>query len=708
MLKHFLLTLAALAGTATANAGFAVSCKLNPDDKTAVITTFQADLTSGRVELPTSVYSNGETYTIIGVEPHALDNMTEVTSVVIPGSYTQLGNITASSQDVSKMNGKGAAFLLNCPKLAKIEIDGTSSIVKVTGAGILVSADGKDTYLLPPLMDVPDNTLRMSSTCTRIGAGAFNLNSGIATLVFPSGLEYVAPDVGFHLMYQITAYEIAGSNPTYMIYNGALINKKTSTLVSLPRYYSTTTYYVDYTYTQNVGAYAFANNRSVVSYSLPAPIKQIGDYSFSGSYISQVTLYPEVNLSAGGKGAFSNCSRLTSINIKGEKVEIPADFASDCGELRSITFDGSRPAGVGARAFRNCNKLNQFPFAGDIQWRGDSIFANTGFTEIVYIPSVSVQQDQTTTGLFAGCNQLRKLDMSGITFIHSNSNLAITQNFASDCPKLEELHFPNYVDFRGFPFNGDNALKKIIMANYSRTEKNVFNFTGDKEYSPSIYLVVPYGKEMTSSPIANLVTYTDGATGKTDIYCAAYYCSFFSDEYDPNNRFYIPGGSRDNYPEWTDGEEMFSFSGVGDDNGITITCVPKMDNVVMDKVTFGYADTVNFDGNTEVKTTTPLSTISNILIYYKVNDVQMWTTYPATKISSTGIESVSEKEALYATLSDKTLTFGRDADFSIFTTSGAMIMSGHAESVSLEDLESGVYVVTAAADGKAVSTKIVL
>ncbi len=707
MLKHFLLTFAAFAGVASANANHALSIRVNEDDKTAVITGYQADLTNGKVELPTSINSQGTIYTIIGVLPHALDNMQDVTSVVIPASYTQLGNISASSQDVSRMAEHGGAFLLNCPKLAKIEIDGTSPIVKVTGAGILVSADGKDTYLLPPLMDVPDNTLKMSSTCTRIGAGAFNLNSGIATLVFPSGLEYVAPDAGFHQMYQISAYEIASSNTTFKIYNGALINLKTSTLVSLPRYYSATTYYVDYTYTQNVGAYAFANNRTVVSYSLPAPIKTIGDYSFSGSYISQATLYPEINLSAGGKGAFSNCSRLTSIEFKGKKVEIPSYFASNCGELRRVVFSESRPAGVGAGAFRNCTNLTEFPFAADIQWRGDSIFANTGFSEIKFEGSLYSNQDYQAKGLFAGCKYLEKINLSAVSFL-SSGNFVVGPDFASDCPKLKELRFPNYVDFVDYPFVNDNALETIVMANFSRTKKNVFNFTGDKHYSPSIYLTVPYGKEMTSSPVSGLVTYSDGASGNTNIYCAAYYCSFYSDDNDPNNRFFLPGGSLSNYPDWVDGQEMFSFSGVGNDEGITVTCVPKIDNIVMDKVTFGYSDTVEFDAKNEAITSTPLSTISNLLVYYKVDDVPMWTTYPATKISSTGIDSAAAAQELKATLTGRMLSFGCEADFEIFTTSGVKVMAGRADSVSVESLPSGVYAVSAKAGGKVVTLKIAL
>lgn len=710
MLKRLLLLCAAFTAAASSYADTGVYIQLDPDTKTGMIAGFAQEHTSGEVVLPSTTKRDGETYTVVGVLPHALDNMKNVTSVTIPASYKQLGNITSTTQDVTKMEGKGAAFLLNCSDLKKIEFDGASPLAKVTGAGILVSTDGKDTYLVPPRISVTDNTLRMSSTCTRIGAGAFNLNAGIATLAFPPELEFVAPDAGFHKMFQITNYQIASSNPTYKIYNNALINQKTSTLVSLPRYYQGgTSYYVDYTRTLYVGDYAFANNTSVVNYNLPGPLKGIGDYAFSGSAISAVTIYPDVDLSKGGKGAFSNCARLASITFKKADETIPADFASDCRILSQLTFEKGRPKSVGARAFRNCTSLSEFPFAADIQWGGDSIFANTGFTEVEYTAAVFSGQDVEAQGIFAGCRQLRKLDISGVVYLGNTNRLAVTKDFASDCPKLEEIIFPNYVDIVSAPFDGDNAIKKIILSNFTTSYKKVFTFTGAQNYEPKVYLQVPYGRETASSPISGLFGFTDGATGTVSYYCAGYYCPFDADKRVENALIYVPGGSKENYPEWANPKEMFSFSASGNEEGITVKCAPAFENVALDKVAFGYSDTVQFDGKTEVSTATPLSSIDKLILYYTVDDVAMWTQYPATVVTAaTGVESVNISDAPYIRFGGKMLSFGAQSDYTICNLSGAVVMSGVASEVSLDGMAAGVYIVKIAADGKLLTAKIIL
>lgn len=709
MIRQLLFTFAAIASTVAANADFGFYYKLDTIAKTAIITGYDPQYTRGELELPLNISSGKYVYNIIGVKPHALDNMQEVTSVKIPAHYTQLGNITAEKQDVRKMSDNGGAFLINCPKLEKVSFTGENSVAKVTKGGILTSIDGKDTYLVPPRMALSDTRLKMSSTCTRIGAGAFAGNTGISTIVFPSGLEYVAPDAGFHLMHQISAYEIDASNKTFQIHNGALIDKKAGILISLPRYYNEgTSYFIDYTRTQIVGDYAFANNQFIVKYDIPAPIKQIGDYAFSGSNIGQATLFPDVDLSVKGKGAFKSCPRLTSIIFKGENFEIPSDFASDCENLLSVVCENRRPAGVGARAFRNCTKLNEFPFAGDIQWRGDSIFANTGFKEVKFAVSLYSVQENASKGLFTGCRELQKIDLGSVSFLNAGQYYPISTDFASNCPALRELIFPNFTDFSIDPFTGDNAIDKLVLSNFTRAQQKVIAYTTEGPHYPKVYLRVPAGHKSASSPLYEFFYYSFEAEGRISYYCAGYNSAFGPDEIVWTSDFYVPGGCTANYPSWTHCEEMFTLQAFGNENIMRVTCQPRFDNVKMERVVFGKGESVEFDDKGMAIAGAAVSTVEEFTVYYTVDDVPMWTIYPASTFSSSAVTEITDDPADSIRCHDGILSFGTEADYSIYTTSGICVKKGRGAQASTAELPAAIYLVNATIGGRNVTTKIVL
>lgn len=335
---------------------------VDEEAKTAIITGNNGCEVTGTLYLPIQIaWGNSGLYDIIGFEPGALDNIKGAKEIVIPGSYTRLGNVTATCQNVTKMPGNGAGMFAGCPDLEKITFSYESPVARQTGSGIITSLDGKDVYFIPPKIKLSSTELKMSQTGVRIGAGAFDSNASIAKIVFPHALEYVAPNAGFHTMAQIGEFVLDPTDTPYRIYNSALINQKEGVLVALPRcWMDATKYTVDMTKTPKIGDYAFANNMFVISYTLPAGITQIGDYAFAGSCISSAEILPYVNLDVKGKGAFMNCGRLTSLTFHKEKLEIPEDFARGSDILSEVVFKNGRPESAPAHS-RTAARSRNFP-----------------------------------------------------------------------------------------------------------------------------------------------------------------------------------------------------------------------------------------------------------------------------------------------------------------------------------------------------------
>lgn len=680
---------------------------VDEEARTAIITgNNHGELSTSKLYLPIQIaWGNSGFYDIIGFQPGALDNIKGAKEIVIPETYTQLGNVTATSQDVTKMPGNGAGMFAGCPDLEKITFSATSSVARQTGAGIITSLDGKDIYFIPPKIKLSSTELKMSQTGVRIGAGAFDSNASIAKIVFPNALEYVAPNAGFHTMAQIGEYVLDPTDTPYRIYNSALINQKEGILVSLPRcWMDATKYTVDMTKTPKIGDYAFANNMFVISYTLPAGITQIGDYAFAGSCISSAEILPYVNLDVKGKGAFMNCGRLTSLTFYKEKLEIPEDFARGSDILSKVVFKNGRPAGIGARAFKDCRTLSKFPIAADIQFRGDSIFSNTGFTEIDYEVCLWKSQDIVTKGLFAGCKDLKKIDMSKVSFFHFNDRMQFYEGYASDCPKLEEVAFPNFINLHAGSFTGDNALDKIQLADFTHEADDIFTYTGDKKYNPDIYLRVPHSHETCWSDMDDLLCFTKGAEGTANLYCGGFRNTFGTHDVFFHIDTYVPGFTKANYPQWCEPREMFTLHATGDADGMRIECHPLLNNVLMTEVNFDKLDNVAFDAEGVAETDVDMADVDCFTVYYTIDGVRMWTRYPAFVLNQTvAVDKIETEDGVC--VKDRQLLLPGGGSFAIYAASGIRMAAGSSESYDLTSLSRGIYVATGVCGGKAFSVK---
>ncbi len=104
-----------------------------------------------------------------------------------------------------------------------------------------------------------------------------------------------------------------------------------------------------------IADYAFENNTSITSVSVPSTVTSIGKGAFANC-----TSLTSVSLPSGlrslGNTAFKNCTRLSSVNIPSGLSTIPAGAFQGCAALTAVTIQ-STVTSIGTNAFQGCPNL---------------------------------------------------------------------------------------------------------------------------------------------------------------------------------------------------------------------------------------------------------------------------------------------------------------------------------------------------------------
>ena len=259
-----------------------------------------------------------------------------------------------------------------------------------------------------------------------IGAGAFNSNQYLTSLVIPDSVKTI--DVGAFCWCTrlknvsignglITLEQQAFDYSFYVRYteykNGIYLgNSRNPYLVLINVIDTTCTSFKIHPYTQalaagafigclnltavtlpdgliGIGNYAFRDCTSLQKIVIPSGVTKIPDHAFDGCISLKSVTLPDVILSVGreafgacfnltdfqlpstvteiGKGAFGGCKRLTSVTIPAGITEIPDDAFAGCSALTEVTIPASVTS-IGYCAFYNCNSLTAITFASNGNW----------------------------------------------------------------------------------------------------------------------------------------------------------------------------------------------------------------------------------------------------------------------------------------------------------------------------------------------------
>ena len=176
----------------------------------------------------------------------------------------------------------------------------------------------------------------------------------------------------------------------------------------------------------------------------------IGDRAFELTDITTITLPDSVETI--GEGAFSNCYKLTSVNIP-DNVTTIGNGAFQNTAITSVVIPGSVKT-IGQYAFENCTSLATLELGSGIQTI--DVWA---FRDCTSLTSVSIPDSVKTIGssAFNGCTSLETLTLgSGVETIGNNA--------FQGCTQLTDFTLPSGLKSIGdSAFSGCAALTKVDM-----------------------------------------------------------------------------------------------------------------------------------------------------------------------------------------------------------------------------------------------------
>lgn len=708
---------------------------LNSSKKTCCLTGWSGNQpSSGKLTLPgTYKHTDGITYTVTSIAPHALDNLDAVTEITIPASITLIGESDDYLAGTKNFDG--------CEMLEKFIVESGNRSLAATGAGLLVKKDLSVLYRVPQAL--MNDELAVHSKVRYIAAGCFNGNTTIGTLELPESVYYISPEAGFHEMSALAKITVASANKNYKVDGGALIftGRTDWELVAYPRARTIQ----NVTITAQVGKiaeYAFANSRrlknltlpasvntvekcaflnsSVTSANLPSSLRRIEAMAFAGSGLTSAIIPPSYEYSYSDKGIFAGCRNLTSINVKVKKAVIPDNFALDCTSLETVTF-ASVPAEIGTAAFKGCKALKKFPFSASTDLSADSIFYGCGFEKVVF-DSGEALDSYLGQDMFSGCVNLKKIDLSAINT--DKEGLSINHSFVTRCHNLTDIFFPSRIWFGtladGFmhPNIGPGVpLTKLVIGTFTITDDCVVNYYQGIN-TPDVYVrTTDSGKlpEDDMCPLNSIFTVSNGATVKPTFYCEAF--APMQNYIVPGAVYYVPGKCGENYfqamSEGCEVEVMYNLGVHNADGKMRLSVRPgEYLAFTLTDVQFNEGTGMTPASNGIIEPPMPYDEVETIRVNYVVDGVAMTTLYPRSWFDRwSGIDIVERTDGISVDIDGRAMTISGAGDMPewiVISANGYVVVSGRGSYADLSGLVAGIYVVSVKDSVGSVMRKIAL
>ena len=188
----------------------------------------------GVLRLPETYVSGGVTYRVTAIAPHALDDLTNVTQVIIPSGVITIGNVRTDFNEGGTMFSMGSCLnFSNCPKLARFTVAEGNTSFSSSPAGMLKFHNGMVVAKVPQMVVTDNGRFDLDASVLSICEDAFVENASIKTLGLPRKLTSVSALQGYSRMKKLEGFSQAGSGAPsgYSIVDGILFNSAKTTLV---------------------------------------------------------------------------------------------------------------------------------------------------------------------------------------------------------------------------------------------------------------------------------------------------------------------------------------------------------------------------------------------------------------------------------------------------------------------------------------------
>lgn len=213
--------------------------------------------------------------------------------------------------------------------------------------------------------------------CTYIGDYAFISCQSLESVNVPK--ITVINDNTFSNTYKLTEFDFGNitSIGRYAFKNGGIesFNAPNVTSIGYQAFYNATSL-KEVTFGDKlttIGTGAFINCSDTEFSAIPDSVTSVGEWAFQNSGIRQVHMKAGTSY---GKGAFSNCTRLTSATMDEHVTFIPDNTFDGCTSLKEVIVY-PYVSTVGAEAFANCTSLERVVFTKFYFSAGARMFKNS-------------------------------------------------------------------------------------------------------------------------------------------------------------------------------------------------------------------------------------------------------------------------------------------------------------------------------------------
>lgn len=710
MLRNLFLSIFALSLSIPAvSAADGFTFKYNTSKGTCTITGWQGTKPSGKISINNEKTYNGKVYKITAIAQNALNDFPEVTEISIGSNLASIGDVKAAAfqQPDSLCNFNGM------PKLEKFTVNASNKYFYAStssGALCVKYPDGEETKELlrvPPAHKPANGIYIISNTLSNVHAEAFDSNPHITQIKLNNDI-YLSYNCGFNTLPNLQGFNLVDKNGYYYLASGTLYHKDSfdglDELICYPPAKSGSSFTIPANI-HIVGQRAFSNTTKLKTINFNNTTN-FQPFAFEKCGLTSVTIPATIEFY---EGCFRGSKALKKVSItRNGSWTLPMETFRDCTSLSSVTFSSS-PKYVESKAFMNCTSLKNFPIDfAKTELDGDSIFANTGFTSVKITKKLGDSyfwSDDAAT--FSGCRNLEEIDLSGITS-SSGKRFHVPFSFATDCPKLKSVIFSPVTDaVPDNAFGNTPAIRKIVITGYfedTKTEnepKYLFSSNAGGTFAPRVFVIPanPIIKSLTA--IHSLVGVTDNTTILAPEF---FYQSLEIPTKVPysvaGGTNYVPAAAASNY-ESLEGttQELFTLLPEKDSNGkLKVTCLSMFgDCIVLDLQAKPKGSDTKVRGTGGMygiyKFDIDYSQVASLYVNYMVDDVAMTTIYPRTLLVSLGTESIQADAASGISVEGRTVTLPAAADYTVYSTTGQTVASGHAASFTLQP---GIYLVATA------------
>ncbi len=398
---------------------------------------------------------NGDSVT--SIEAYAFSSYDDVTSIMIPDSITSIGDGAFSGCRKLKsiaipesVTSIGSGAFHNCSSLTSISIP-------FVGAKTGVTAN--DTYQYPFGYIFGKNSYAGGRATQQYYYGRDTSSPTYATYYIPTSLKSVTVTGGnilYGAFYNCSCLtNITIGNGVTKIESSAFSGCSGLTSITIPFVGAKSKVTANDTYQYPFG-YIFGTD----SYNNSTAVTQ-NYYGYNSSIYSNTFYIPtslkSVTVTGGNilRGAFHNCSKLTSITIPDSVTSIEKCAFYNCSKLASITIPDNVTS-IGDLAFKGCTALTNITIPDNVTSIGNFAFSGcSGLTSITIPDSVTSIGDST----FFGC--------AGLTSITIPDSVTSIGNSAfSNCSKLASITIPDSVTSIGeSAFKDCSGLTSVTIPN---------------------------------------------------------------------------------------------------------------------------------------------------------------------------------------------------------------------------------------------------